>query len=216
MNKNKIIIIISTSIFVILSTLLTTYIIKTNKTIYELKYKNKINETLKDDKEIEKKWLIDKNKIPYDLSKVKNIYEIEQTYISFAPEIRVRKINKGQAYSFAVKTNLTENGLIRNELEEYITEEEYNNLYKKKEANTIYKTRYQLLDNDYILSIDIFHNNLEPLAYLEIEFANEEEAKNYKKPNWIIKDVTDDINYKNGYLARYGIPKSYYTYINNK
>ena len=111
---------------------------------------------------------------------------------------------------------MSKDGLTRNELEEYITEEQYNNLYKKKEANTIYKTRYQLLDNDYVLSIDIFHNNLEPLAYLEIEFENEEEAKNYKEPEWIIKDVTDDINYKNGYLARYGIPENYYTYINNK
>ena len=131
-------------------------------------------------------------------------------------DVRVRKINKGQAYSFAVKTNLTENGLIRNEIEEYITKEEYENLYKKKEANTIHKTRYQILDNDYILSIDIFHNELQPLAYLEIEFETKEDAQKYKEPEWIIKDVTDDINYKNGYLARYGIPETYYTYINNK
>ena len=35
----------------------------------------------------------------------------------------------------------------------------------------------------------------------------EEESNNYKEPDWVIKDVTSDKNYKNGYLARYGIPK---------
>ena len=42
---------------------------------------------------------------------------------------------------------------------------------------------------------------------MEIEFANEKESREYKEPDWVIKDVTSDINYKNGHLARYGIPK---------
>ncbi len=41
----------------------------------------------------------------------------------------------------------------------------------------------------------------------KIEFSNKEEANNFKEPSWVIKDVTDDIRYKNGHLARYGIPK---------
>ena len=104
--------------------------------------------------EIEKKWLIDKDKIPYDLSNAE-VIEIEQTYISFSPEIRVRRINKGEEYTFAVKTNMTSDGMIRDEMENYITEAEYNNLIEKREGNTIYKTRYQFLDNNYVLAIDI-------------------------------------------------------------
>ena len=42
---------------------------------------------------------------------------------------------------------------------------------------------------------------------MEIEFPNIKESEEYKEPNWVIKDVTDNINYKNGHLARYGIPK---------
>ena len=50
---------------------------------------------------------------------------------------------------------------------------------------------------------------MEGLAYLEIEFENQEEALNFETPDWVIKDVTDDVNYKNGYLARYGIPNNF-------
>lgn len=172
---------------------------------YDIEYNEKVNEIIADDLEIEKKWLIDKNKIPLELSNAK-IFEIEQTYISFSPEIRVRKINDGEEYSFAVKTNMTADGLIRNEMEENITQEEYNLLINKKEGNTIYKTRYQFLYENNIYAIDIFEGELEGLAYLEIEFASKEEADEFVAPDWVIKEVTNDIRYKNGFLARCGIP----------
>ena len=175
--------------------------------VYQVKYDKTIEEIMADDVEIEKKWLIRQEDIPYNLSNAE-IFEIEQTYINFSPEIRVRRINGGQEYTFAVKTNMTSDGMIRDELEKNITEEEYNNLVKKKEGNTIYKTRYQFLDGNYLVAIDIFSGNLKGLAYMEIEFVNKEEANNFKTPSWVIKDVTDDVRYKNGYLARYGIPEN--------
>lgn len=193
-------------IILILASLLVLTIIHIIKKIEnDIDYNMKINEIIADDLEIERKWLIDKNKIPLNLSNAE-ILEIEQTYISFSPEIRVRKINNGEQYSFAVKTNMTADGLVRNEMEENITQEEYNLLINKKEGNTIYKTRYQLLYEDNIYAIDIFEGQLEGLAYLEIEFVNREEADKFLTPDWVIKDVTNDIRYKNGFLARYGIP----------
>lgn len=62
------------------------------------------------------------------------------------------------------------------------------------------------------MEIDIFSGNLEGLAYLEIEFGNKEAAQKYENPYWIKKDVTTDLAYKNGYLARYGIPNSFFEY----
>lgn len=176
---------------------------------YEQNYDNRIDEILADDVEIEKKWLIDSENIPYDFSNAE-IFEIEQTYICFEPEMRVRRINNGKQYSFAIKRNTTSDGMIRDEYETSITKTEYENLLDKKEdaTITIHKTRYQLLDDDgELVAIDIFHDELNGLAYMEIEFANEEEANNYETPDWVIKDVTDDKYYKNGYLARYGIPE---------
>ena len=52
--------------------------------IYIDNYNEKINDNLSDNLEIEKKWIIDKNKIPFELSNAE-IFEIEQTYICFSP-----------------------------------------------------------------------------------------------------------------------------------
>lgn len=181
-------------------------------TVYQVKYASKIEEILADDVEIEKKWLIKEEDIPYDLSKAEKI-KIEQTYICFSPEMRVRRINDGESYTFTIKTNITSDGMTRDETEFEITEAEYNNLISKKEGTTINKTRYQFLDKDNLLAVDIFSEDLKGLAYLEIEFTNQEEADKYSNPSWVIMDVTSDLNYKNGHLARYGIPDSFYEYI---
>lgn len=175
-------------------------------------YNNRAEEVLKDDKEIEKKWLIDKEKIPYDFSAVVGVKaRIKQTYICFDPEIRVReyttdKVGSKKSHEMTIKTNLTEDGLTRDETNIKINQEQYDNMMKKQEGNTIYKTRYQFLADGEILAIDIFEEDLEGLAYLEIEFATKEESDAFKTPDWVIKDVTNDIRYKNGYLSRYGIP----------
>lgn len=178
------------------------------KTIERKTYKERIDEVLADGKEIERKWLIKKEDIPYDLAtETQDKYDIKQTYICFNPEMRVRNYNDGQFYEMTIKNNMSEDGLTRDEINISITKEQYDNLVIKQEGNTIHKTRYQLLDNGQVIALDIFHGDLEGLAYLEIEFANEEESKAFKEPDWVIKDVTDDVNYKNGHLARNGIPE---------
>ena len=181
---------------------------KNNETNNTNDYDNRIEEILDDYKEIEKKWLIDKTKIPYDLDgKDVYVYDIQQTYLCFDPEVRVRNYNNGGDYEFTIKSNLTKDGLIRDETNFEINAEQYNNLMENKKGNTIHKTRYQFLDDGEVIAIDIFHDDLDGLAYMEIEFANKEEAKKYKTPDWVIKDVTDNVNYKNGHLARFGIPQ---------
>ena len=166
-----------------------------------------------DDLEIEKKWLILEEDIPYDLDKADK-YEIIQTYLNFKPEMRVRNINNGEQFVFTIKRDTEELGLTREEYEIVISEEEYNNLLKKQEGNTIYKTRYQIDDeNGFKMAFDIFSGDLTGLAYMEIEFENEKMSKEYGNPEWIKKDVTRDLNYKNGHLARYGIPETYEEYI---
>lgn len=204
--KNKMIIIILVMIFWVIA------IYFDGKLFNNVKYIIETNRILSDDLEIEKKWLIDFANIPYNLAKA-DIEKIEQTYICFSPEIRVRRINDGQRYTFTVKTGITEDGMIRNELEEEITKEEYENMIIKKEGNTINKTRYQIFDNGYVYAIDIFSGDLTGLAYLEVEFKNEDEAHNFMAPDWVKKDVTADLNYKNGYLARFGIPDTFEEYM---
>ena len=183
-------------------------IIFCTKKVNETKtYEQRITEILSDTKEIEKKWLIKKEDIPYDLNDI-NVekIEIKQTYLCFDPEMRVRDYNNGESYEFTMKNNMSSDGLIRDEFNMDITKEQYDNLILKQEGHTIHKTRYQFYDDGQIIAIDIFHDDLDGLAYMEIEFASIEESDAYGNPDWVIKDVTNDINYKNGHLARYGIP----------
>ena len=203
--KKKLLIIL----VIIITVLILIFLAYNLKKIYtKINYDNRLKEVLTDDKEIERKWLIDKKKIPYNL-KDKNVevLDIQQTYICFDPEMRVRNYNNGESYEYTIKTNMTKEGLVRDETNIDINKKQYNNLIIKKEGNTIHKTRYQFYKNKQLIAIDIFHGDLDGLAYMEIEFPSIKESEEYKEPNWVIKDVTDNINYKNGHLARYGIPK---------
>lgn len=173
-----------------------------------VRYEQRIKEILSDDKEIERKWLIDKEKIPYNLEDLNvEVFDIKQTYLCFNPEMRVRDYNNGESYELTLKDNMSSDGMIRDEVNIDIDKEQYDNLVKKQEGTTIHKTRYQLYSDGQLIAIDIFHDELDGLAYMEIEFTSEEESKSFKEPDWVIKDVTSDVRYKNGHLARFGIPE---------
>lgn len=159
--------------------------------------------------EIERKWLVKREDIPYNLEKKADVFEITQTYLNYSPEIRVRNVSD-KRYVMAIKTGLTdEQGLTRDERQYDLTKEEYEHLLTKQEGNTIYKTRYQIKVDNYTYSFDFFHDQLDGLTYMEIEFPSEEEANNFQAPEWLGKDVTNDKNYKNQSLAKNGIPASF-------
>ena len=155
--------------------------------------------------EIERKWVIDPDEIPFDLSKAKKD-EMVQAYISFSPTIRVRSENK-ERFILCVKAKSKGSYLAREEFETELTAEQFEFLLAKKEGSIIEKTRYTIKQDGLNYEIDIFHGELSPLAYLEIEFPSVEEAVNFKSPSWVIKDVTDDFKYKNAGLAKYGKPE---------
>jgi len=173
--------------------------------IYVTKYTKKTDST----KEIERKWLISSvEDIPYDLSKAEK-YELLQSYISYSPEIRIRKVNNGEFYLLTIKSDMSVDGLVRNEQEYYISEEEYNHLLTKKEGTTIHKTRYSIPgEKGYLLQFDVFLDDLDGLVYMEIEFDSEKEAKEFVQPDWVVKDVTEDKRYKNQSLSQFGIPET--------
>lgn len=159
--------------------------------------------------EIERKWLINLDEVTLDLEEAADKYEITQTYIHYSPEIRVRKIEHelGHYYTMTVKRYVNDKGLTREEFDFEITEAEYNNTVVKGLDNTINKTRYQIQDGKYLYAFDIFHGDLDGLVYMEVEFNSESDAKNFKEPDWVVKDITDDRRYKNQSLAQFGIPQ---------
>ena len=153
-------------------------------------------------KEIERKWLCDKEKIPFDLA-LFPCKKIEQSYISFSPTIRLRSEN-GEKFILCFKAKPIGNSLVREEYETELTKEEYENLLRKTEGNVIEKTRYLVPEGNLTMEIDVFEGVFEGLCYMEIEFENESEALSYKNPDWVIKDVTSDKKYTNASLAKCG------------
>ena len=98
------------------------------KAINEYLYRDRVTEILADDKEIERKWLIKEEDIPYNLKKDDvEVYDIQQTYLCFDPEMRVRNYNNGEAYEYTMKTNMTKDGLVRDEVNIDINKEQYDN-----------------------------------------------------------------------------------------
>ena len=156
--------------------------------------------------EIERKWLVDREKIPFDLS----LYEplvMEQSYICFSPTVRLRNTND-KSFVLCMKTKGDEKGLSREEFETAITKEEYENLLSKTEGTIIRKTRYCVPgESGLIMEFDIFSGELEGLCYMEIEFETQESALSYPDPEWAIRDVTSDVRYKNACLAKLGMPQ---------
>ena len=151
--------------------------------------------------EIERKWLIDINNIPYNL----NDYEflsIEQAYISFEPTIRIRKIANLDKYILTIKSSSIDGGLSRQEYEIDITNCQYEELLNKKEGNVLNKNRYKIPYNKYTLELDIFNGTYSGLAYIEIEFNTTEEAKSFVPLAWFKKELTGDKKFTNASLAR--------------
>ena len=132
-------------------------------------------------------------------------YLIEQAYIAKNKgiKIRVRKVVKdtGIKYTLTYKKKLNSDININSEYELDIDEDIYNQLKEKRYGNVISKTRYLIPFNNLTAELDIFHDKLEGLKLVEVEFKNEESYKSFKKPIWFLSEVTDDSRFSNSNLA---------------
>lgn len=161
-------------------------------------------------KEIERKYAI--NYFPEDM-KINSVVYIEQSsiYRDFNTMIRIRKIqdelNNNTYYVYTLKTkgealDKSQSIAEKYEIENYITQAEYEELLKTKIGNTIKKTRIIVpIENNLKVEIDVFYDYLENHLTAEIEFENVETAKSFKKPDWL----GEELGYKelsNGKLSR--------------
>ena len=160
--------------------------------------------------EIERKWLIRREDIPYPMDKLER-HEIKQLYVSFSPTIRARCIDECE-YILTVKTrseSAEDNKLCRNEYEMPLSRDEYESLEKLSLGRVICKDRYKTTGDDgYTREIDLFRGEFEGLAYMEIEFPDEASAAAFPDPEWVIRDVTRDGRFSNASLSRSGMPEN--------
>lgn len=155
--------------------------------------------------EIERKFLMKKDEaVKYIKANLKlfDIEEIVQIYIikNKDMELRVREITTSENEVYYTKTRKIGNGLVREEIEESITEAEYNET-KQNAIAIIFKKRFTIKDTSQCF--DLYSNGL---VTFEIEFPTEAEANSYSLDHYLNelldKEVTGDKTYSNYEMAR--------------
>lgn len=148
--------------------------------------------------ERERKFLI--NQLPKSLWKYES-KELEQHYISFKPEVRIRKSDND--YTLTIKSN---GNLERQEVEMSITKDHYDAIKQVEGSKFITKTRYIIPEGDLKYELDIYHN-IKGLLTIEVEFETKEDAESFAVPEWFGDEVTNIKEFKNKNLALKGFPK---------
>ncbi len=154
--------------------------------------------------EIERKFLVDLNKNPYDLATAK-YHHIEQAYLCTAPVVRIRKEDDNYYLTYKSKGNYSGDKwmLAHEEYNLPLTKESYEHLRTKADGNIITKKRYLLpLEESLCIELDVFEGKFDGLVLAEIEFPDIETAEKYPMPDWFTKDVTYDTKYHNSTMSR--------------
>lgn len=147
--------------------------------------------------EIERKFLIKKEKLPENLSQYPCLH-IEQGYLCTDPVVRIRRQNDEYYLTYKSKGLLS-----REEYNLPLIEESYYHLKEKADGIVICKDRYVIPEKDGLsIELDIFHEAYEGLLLAEVEFSSEETAKSYVPPAWFGEDVTFSSKYHNSTLSK--------------
>ena len=151
--------------------------------------------------EIEKKFLV--KRLPEHLEDYSK-KEIEQGYLCTHPVVRIRKSN--DSFFLTYKSGPLQEGSrdtrVNQEVEVPLSKEGYNHLCKKVDNYLICKTRYLIpLPDGHMGELDIFHERLDGLYFIEVEFADEEDAMQFVPPEWFGENVSHDGRYANSFLS---------------
>ena len=164
-----------------------------------------------ENREIERKWLIDK--LPEDILKSlpeRECHLIEQAYLCISPTVRVRRDNGEFYLTYKGSRNWAENSdLSHSEYNLRLDRESYEHLKEKRDGIVISKKRYVIPIErketnkfvSYNIELDIFDEPIAPLIIAEVEFLSEAQAMAFEAPSWFGEDVTADPRYKNAVMA---------------
>lgn len=151
--------------------------------------------------EIERKWLVDLEKIPTNFIDESKSVKIRQGYV-FSNEnssLRVRESDLGwrQNYYVTIKVG---SGLVRTEIENIIDKGTFEALWEQTIGSRIEKIRFVNKD----IELDFFEGDCKGLIVVEIEFLNQSAALAFNAPDWFGKEVTCDGEYTNAELSKKG------------
>ena len=146
-------------------------------------------------KEIERKFLVNHNLLPRNMKG----QSYAQSYLSINDNgiIRIRK--EGDVSKLTIKTKIE--GISRSEFEYNIPIEDYQEIASLSISETVKKTRYKVTYENKIWEVDEFHERNKGLWIAEIELQNENES--FKKPYWLLEEITYDYRYMNANLSKH-------------
>ena len=146
--------------------------------------------------EIERQFLVD------SLPPLPTNYDhIRQGYVALLPEIRIQQIGES-LFTLTVKRGA---GLVREEWETDISRDEFESLARRLQPDTlmIEKRRYHIsLSDEVTAELHVHEGHLAGFNYVEVEFASVEDAEFFMPPMWFGREVTDDVRFSYGTLAR--------------
>ena len=146
-------------------------------------------------KEIERKFLVNHSLLPSNMKGS----SYTQSYLSINENgiIRIRK--EGDVSKLTIKTKNI--GISRSEFEYDIPMEDYQEIATLSISETVKKTRYKVVYENKVWDVDEFHEKNEGLWIAEIELQNENES--FKKPDWLLEEITYDYRYMNANLSKH-------------
>lgn len=148
-------------------------------------------------KETERKFLVLN---PPNLEGIKYV-DIRQGYVAIDPEagneVRVRQSD--HQYILTIKSK---GDLERLEVENELSKEDFEELWKVTNGRSLMKRRYYLPFQNWMIEIDQYKGILAGLWVAEIEFDDISESNLFNTPAWMDREVTFDKRFKNQSLAQ--------------
>ena len=183
-----------------------------NRSSFELKIKRLLSEIAAflgepEPFEIERKFLIAYPDVAL-LEQKENCRRVDiiQTYLKAEPgsERRIRQRGEDGHYLYYETIKQPVNGMKRVEIERRLTEREYLRLLMESDpaCHPIRKTRYCLTMNNTYYEIDLYPF-WKDQAIMEVEMSDETEEIEIPSFIQVIREVTEDENYKNAALAHF-------------
>jgi CYTH domain-containing protein len=143
--------------------------------------------------EIERKFLVDKNKWSPNSQGTKMV----QAYLGLAPYPTVRVRIAGQKAFLTIKGR--SETIARPEFEYEIPVDEAEDMLNMAISSPVEKIRYEIQHEGFIWEVDVFSGKNTGLIIAEIELDSE--SQEFPFPDWILDEVSDDGRYYNSYLS---------------
>ncbi|WP_330369681.1 CYTH domain-containing protein [Butyrivibrio sp. FCS014] len=152
------------------------------------------------------------------------VHEIEQGYLNVSPAIRVRRQDDKYIMTYKGEKSRVEGEIGQVEYNMPLDAQSYEHMAAKADGIVIRKKRYlvplnsdaytseylsrrpeiaeMLAEGKIKIELDVFSSPADIGMLAEVEFPDEDSARNYKKADWFDEDVTGNIRYSNAQMSR--------------